>query len=313
MFRKLRKQKPFEEPRRRQRADMSSLQNNTTVFSYHANRLGSADPRGRQPLSTESKPRRQLPRVRFKSRNWGIAFLVVCIVIFSASLSKTPKVIVAGNSSSRIFVHDTGSYQQTAKKLLAESVLNTNKLTINTQTIVHDLEASFPEIRTATITLPILGHQPLIYVQPAVPQIILATQHDGQFVLDSSGRALVPVTPRLTLPTGAGALPVVSDESSLPAKVGQVVLPAQNVAFVMEVAGQMRAKQLTVSSWRMPSQASELDAYIGGTSYYVRFNFQGNAREEAGTYLAAKNYIDGKHTTPGQYIDVRVSGRAYYR
>jgi hypothetical protein len=45
----------------------------------------------------------------------------------------------------------------------------------------------------------------------------------------------------------------------------------------------------------------------------VKFNVQSNAREETGTFLAAKNYLDGQHTVPHQYIDARVTGRAYYK
>lgn len=305
------KQKPAEQPRGRQRPVVQTSQQ-STVFSYHANRVGSADPRGRQMPQAEQKPPRPPRRPLPKLKNVALAIAVLVLFFMAMGVSDKPKLVVLGDTNS-VFLQDMTQYQQTAQQLFQKSLLNSNKLTINTAPIVQGLVSRYPEIRTATVALPVFGSQPTVYLQPALPQLILATQRNGQFVLDSSGRALVAVDKRMVLPTGSKALPAVTDESGIEVKVGDIALPKKSVAFVMQVAGQLKAKQLAVSGWRMPAQASELDISLSGVPYYVRFNLQGSAREEAGSFLATKNYLDGKNIKPAEYVDVRVSGRAYYK
>jgi hypothetical protein len=306
------KQKPAEQPRERQRPAIQTPQM-TSVFSYHASRASTADPRGRHPLEQQEKPlARKRPRRLPKLKTIGTVLAIFAVFFLVMNVDTNPKVVVLGDDNS-IFLQGTAQYKQTAQQLLARSVLNANKLTINAAPIVQGLEAQYPEVHTATVALSVFGRQPTVYIQPAEPQLILATQHNGQFVLDSSGRALVTVTKKTPLPTGAHALPIVTDESGLEVKAGDTALPKQSVMFITEVAGQFKAKQLTMSAWRLPAQASELDASVSGTPYYVRFNLQGDAREQAGTYLATKNYLDSKNIKPAQYVDVRVSGRSYYK
>jgi len=52
---------------------------------------------------------------------------------------------------------------------------------------------------------------------------------------------------------------------------------------------------------------------VKGVPYNVKFNLMGDARAEAGTYLAVKQRLEAGHVTPGSYIDVRVDERAYYK
>jgi hypothetical protein len=52
---------------------------------------------------------------------------------------------------------------------------------------------------------------------------------------------------------------------------------------------------------------------MNGVGYFVKFNLHGNAREEAGAFLAVKEYLESSHKTPGEYVDVRVENRAYYK
>lgn len=308
-----RKDKPVESKRERQRvSDGVGQLAAAPVFSYRAARSGTtADPRDRQIVQDKPVRSRRPKPLWLRPKNVFIAIAVISVFASSMSLSHNPKVIVMGDESSQLFLRDAAEYQSAARQLLAKSVTNGNKLTINTSSISRSLEAQFPEIRTVSISLPVAGRQPVVYLQPAVPQMILATQ-SGQFVLDSAGRALIAVSPKLKLPTGEKTLPLVTDESGLPARAGAVVLPQQSVAFIAEVAGQLRALHIPASSWRLPAHASELDVAIGGTSYYVRFNLQGAARAETGTYAATKQYLDARHIVPASYVDVRVSGRSYY-
>jgi uncharacterized Ntn-hydrolase superfamily protein len=52
---------------------------------------------------------------------------------------------------------------------------------------------------------------------------------------------------------------------------------------------------------------------IEGKAYLVKFNLRGDAREEAGAFLAVKQHLERAGKTPEQYIDVRVDNKTYYR
>lgn len=307
------KQKAKEQRLTRQRA-INNLPANMAVFSYHAQRASADIPRERQMDGKTVTPvRRAIPKSAWRQPKILIGLSVVLAAfIYLLSLSQTPRIVIVGDTSSKIFAHDLNRYQQTARALFHSSIVNANKVTVNTDAIIRGLQNAFPEIHTVTITLPVVGRQPIVYIQTATPQLILATQHNGQFVLDSNGKALIPVTNRVALPTGQQALPVVQDNSGLSISVGQTILPKQEVNAITEINNQLRVKQLTVVNWSLPAQASELDVKLSNLPYIVRFNLQSDAREEAGIFLATKTYLDGRHITPSQYVDVRLSGRAYY-
>jgi hypothetical protein len=310
------KKPPVEQPRTRQRvSDMnSSQQRNTAVFSYHANRSTSLETRGRmtpeeqQPKRSKA-PRRILSKITPKHALGGLVGLLIAMLCMG--LSSTPKIVVLGNGSNQFALQSLSVYQQAAHVAFGKSLTNNNKLTINTDAVAAELQGKFPELHAVSISLPFLGRQPTVYIQPAVPQMVFSTS-SGQFILDSNGRALADYTSRTELPSDR-SVPIVTDQSGIAAQKGAVVLPSQSVHFITEVAAQLYAKQIKVDTWTLPAAGSELDVKVSGAPYFVKFNLQANAREEAGTFLATKNYLDNQHKTPNTYIDARVTGRAYYK
>lgn len=304
------KKKTPEEPRARTRVVQQAPQ--STVFSYHASRAGSSDPRGRQ-MPNEDKPKRTKRRPQWlRAKNVLNAVVVLIIFLLLVGLSSTPKIVVTGNDASKTFVRDPMVYQEAARKLFGSSALNANKLTVNTATVADQLKKQFPELRAVSISLPVIGRQPTVYVQPATPQLILRSS-GSQYMLDVNGRALALVTSATKLPTGKAAIPVVDDQSGLALAVGDVALPSNSVHFIAEVAGQLGAKDLVVSGWTLPAGTSQLDVRIDNAPYYVKFNLRGKAREQAGSFIAVKQRLEGQRAIPKEYIDVRVSGRVYYK
>ena len=99
----------------------------------------------------------------------------------------------------------------------------------------------------------------------------------------------------------------------LPHVSAQFDIDAGNIDFITEVVGQLSAKSLKVVSMVLPGGASELDIRVEGAPYTVKFNLRGDARAEAGAFLAVKQHLERENKTPGSYIDVRVPNKAYYR
>jgi hypothetical protein len=219
--------------------------------------------------------------------------------------------VSADTAGRQALLRSEETYYQAARSVLGDSFSNTTKLSIDTKRVALALKQQFPELELVSLTLPILGHQPVIYLQPAQPALLLKPATGGAFVLDVSGRVLADVSrlPRLE----KLGLAVVEDQSGLSAELGQTALPSDNVSFITEVIGQLKAKQLVVVSLVLPPGASELDLKLKGKPYFVKFNLRGDARAEAGAFLAVKKHLERQRKTPGSYIDVRVENKAYYR
>lgn len=308
------KHTPPAENRERRRAQLQPGPGTKgSVFSYHAARSLQARTNDERSPVADTPPRRKslkaLRRLR-TARTMSVAVLTLLLVIVSLNLDSRPRVTLIGGPG-HIFLRPTAVYTQAAQQLFARSALNHNKITVNTAQIAAAFQRQFPEIDAASIRLPLLGNQPVLYVQPAIPQLILDTQSNGAFVLDDNGRALlhadsVPGVSQLDLPT-------VVDQSGITVTPGKIALPAATVDFIGQVAGQLKAAGLQLAQLTLPAGTSELDVRVSGAGYFIKFNLEGKARAEAGTFLAVRQYLTSQHVVPGQYVDVRVPGRAYYK
>ena len=301
-------------PRARQRVTDQQTPRNTAVFSYHAARSASLEGRERTSLAEQEPPRKRIPRfgIQKLKRSHVMSVLAIFILfLLSVGLSSTPKIVILGDASNKFALQDAAVYKQAAHQLFGSSMANNNKLTINTEAVASELQKKFPELHAVSISLPFIGRQPTVYIQPATPQVVLATPN-GQFILDSNGRALSIASADIEMPSDR-PVPIVTDKSGLTFKKGDVALSSQSVAFITEIAGQLDAKQIKTESWTLPSAASELDVKVSGVPYTVKFNLQGEAKEQAGTFLAARDNLSSQGIIPASYIDARVTGRAYYK
>jgi len=297
------------EPVGRSRAPQSTQRG--PVFSYHANRSVRAGSAARQTEEQQEAASRPSKVFQWTKRLPTLAslLLIVIIAVLCLQLSNNPKVVTVGPSGSQVFLRNRKVYEDAARAAFTP-VLNSNKLTVNTSKIVEDLQAQFPELKVVSVSLPFVGSRPVVYIQPATPKVLLVGK-GGMFVLDASGRALISGNQVQDL--DALHIPVVNDQSGLTIELGKVALPSSAVSFITEVAGQLNAKGLKVSNLTLPTGSTELQVHMAGVGYYVRFNLHGNAREEAGAYIATKQYLDSNHKSAGEYVDVRVENKVYIK
>jgi hypothetical protein len=298
---------------RRARLTRDPLQK-TTNFSYHSRRAEVPGNPVRQirPDEQESlKPRRPqaLKIQRFKVM--AILIVVLLLAVGLLHLSNNPKIVVLSDTDQKPFLQNTTIYQRAAAKQFSVSILNANKITVDTGTISDKLLAEFPELSSVSVSVPLLSSQPTVYIQPAQPAIIFAASN-GSYVLDTNGRALQPVTQFIGL--ASLHLPTVTNQSDFKVELGQQALTASDVTFIQTVIYELSARKITVSSFSIPAGTSELDATLEGEPYYVKFNFvSSDPRQQAGSFLAIQAQLSALHLTPSHYIDVRVDGRAYYQ
>ncbi len=241
-----------------------------------------------------------------------VAIVVALIIISQLLLSANPKVVVLSSANSKVFLQSTSTYQRAATKLFTAHISNRNKLTVNVAAISSDMKNQFPELSDVSVALPFIGSRPTVYIQPAEPAFVLHTANGKFFVLDGSGRAEVAAS---NAQITALNIPTITDESGLQVGVGGIALPGTDVAFIQTVVSQLSAQHVSIRKIVLPPVASELDVYIAGKPYFVKFDMhnQNTALQQAGTFIATADQLAAQGTTPSRYVDVRIEGRAYYK
>lgn len=286
-----------------------------TAFSYHSRRAERLDAPNRQQPTSSRPP--GIAVVVFWRRRLGFLIgsiiILVCVVnILMLSTSPRLEVIDTGNTGN-YFTRSQATYQQAASRVLASSLWNRNKITVNTASVASQLMRQFPELSSASVTLPLIGHRPIVYVQISQPAFIFNASN-GSYVLDASGKALALSA---NVATAKLHLPEVTDQTGLRARLGSGVLTSADTTFIRTVLAELAARQVAVGAVDLPAGAAdELDIHLSNQNYYVKFNMHagsGDAREQAGAFLATQARLKSENITPSRYIDVRVDGRAYYQ
>jgi hypothetical protein len=297
------------------RRNYASSQERSNVFSYHASSRTAQPVRPDVSRRHAAEERIDLGRAlrRPGKKAYTILFggLAVVVLFWVLQLSSNVRVVPFGDDKVRVFLRDTKIYQARAQQLFGASLLNKTKLTVNASGIAKTLQQEFPELKLVLVSLPVVGSQPVLFIQPAQPSFVFVAKNGGTHVLDGSGRALLAGNQVEHL--DKLKLPVITDQSGVSVTSGKVVLPSEDVKFIKEVIGQLNAKNMLLSSITLPAAASEMHVRIEGINYYVKFNLRGNAREEAGAFLATKDKLTADNIHPAEYVDVRVPNRAYFK
>ncbi len=280
-------------------------------FSYRARRSVAELNTGRSTVREERAASRKAKSFLRKTGLFVLLLALVASAVNILSLSTKPKILPLEGDKSKAFLSSPEIYENFASQELQSSVWNRNKLTVNTGDVSEKLVQQFPELSSASLTVPLLAHRPIIYVQPA-EAVIIVKARNGAFVVADNGKALIRANSADDL--AKYKLPVLDDQSGLKLQVGRQALQSKDVAFIQTVLKELSAKQYTVSGMSLPATSSELDVQLAGQPYIVKFNLQSDtARQQAGTFIAMINNLSKQNQTPSKYVDVRVNGRAYYQ
>lgn len=309
---RLRRKRLASSARRRRRAPDPETQSSPGL-AYRSRRAEGESNTGRnQPRPREGGTPQGL--VSFVLKRFGLILLLVALFISMVnvlSLSNHAKVMSLTDNGGSSFLHDKSVYETAASKLLAGSIWNRNKITVNTSSVSQGMLKEFPELSSVSVTLPLLSKRPIVYIQTAQPALVLSAQN-GDFIIDTTGKALIRTD---KLPSGTDlTLPRVTDQSGLSASINHQALTSGDVSFIQTVVAQLATRHFTVSAMEIPVGTSELDVHLSNQPYIVKFNLEsGTARQQAGTFLATQAKLQSQNVTPAQYVDVRVDGRAYYK
>lgn len=283
------------------------------AFSYYSNRP--QVPAGERRSSRAERSTAQVTEKKSKgvSSSWinGAPFWLL-LAVFVICLGKVltlgtdPKIIVVGkNSTAANYLQPTSVYEAAGQKILSSSITNRNKLTVNLDGTSSALEQQFPELATVSLSVPLVGSRPLVYVQVAQPSLIVTTPY-GNYALNASGLVLSKLQ---SVPSN---IPVVVDQSGTRPVLGKQFLPGSTVAYVQAVVFQFANAHLSINTFILPSNAPyELEVRLNAQKYLIRMNLEADARVQSGAAIATLQQLGSN--VPIQYLDVRTPGRAYYK
>lgn len=280
------------------------------VYSYYAGRPASEKTRTTPQVRNVSPANvTSRNRVRFLS-TYSMVVLVCTVVVLICIvklLAVTPnsKIMVSVSSDYPVSQLATDSYAHTADGLLRGSLLNHSKLTLNSNGIASALQKQFPELTSVVVTVPLVGNRPVIYVAPSRPAFTLQAV-SGLYSMDAKGYILS------RLPSATAGLTLLKEASNRTPHPGTQYLASSTVSFSVTVAYELTQNGISVAYLDLPTSAPyELDAYVAAKPYHIRFNLQADAMQQSGAAVATLQQLGS--TTPGQYLDVRVPERAYYK
>ncbi len=295
----------------RQRPLPEAKASSPSPYSYSSRRSEDAVNVGRGET-----PKQKITRNATSGKRKAVLIISLIILALIAikllSLSSTPVIKIAGSTSNNALINKNSAsvYANAASKYLSGSILNSNKITLDSEGLVSYLSNKFPELSSVRVSLPFLANQLLVYVIPSQPAIILI-ESSSSYAIDQTGRAILSASS----PQALGlSLPVVTDHSGLNVALGKKAITSNDVYFIEEVVGQLQVKGFKATNMSLPANSDELDVGVVGQPFYIKFNLYNNdPRQQAGTFLAVINKLKSENITPSKYVDVRVDGRAYYQ
>lgn len=279
---------------------------NAPVFSYYSSRSAGDAERGRyEPPKTH---RRGLERLKHLPTTLALIAIVGC-VFYASLLDSRPRILIAASTTGKPLQRPSKVYEEYITKQLNSSVMNKSKLTFDSNSVTQSLQKQFPEVANAIVTIPIVGHRPVVHIAVSSPAFILGTS-SGAYYISADGKPLVRVS---EVANPLSNIVTVTDETNLPVTIGKQILPTDTVTFISAVIKQLQATNTPIQSITLPLEANELQVRVVGEPYAVRYNTLGDPRVETGTFLAVKKRLEGTKDAPKEYIDVRVEERAYYK
>lgn len=233
-----------------------------------------------------------------------LVLLAILILALANSLliSSAPKVTVTSTA-----YRSLSDYQPKVKQSFG-GVGNRNKISFNETGVIKGIQAQFPEVSAVQIELPFFSQQPKVTLAVA-PPVFRLNSAGHSLVVDSQGLAVAEAQSIAS----SSKLPVIDDQSGFQASAGRQVLSTQAVDFINYLIKQCRVAKVPLASLTLPVSPQELDVKTADQPYFIKFYLAGDPQVEVGQFLSTRHQFSQAGVTPNTYLDVRVSGKIFYK
>jgi hypothetical protein len=267
-----------------------------TSYYRSNNEPGKASPFKKRPPKTNRR------KLLFGAVDVILIILLVFGLAYSLMLKAQPKV-----TASDLSYHPLSVYNAQITPLF-NSFGDRNKITFNETALISAIQKRFPEVQAVQVELPFFSEIPNVRLSVSPPAFNLLSG-SSSYVVDSQGVVVAKTTdlPKLK------SLVSLADQSGYPAVLGKQVLSSNSADFINTVTEQAAHAKVPISTLSLPPLAQELDLRTSDAPYYVKFYLGGDALTQSGQFLAARQQFNQSHQMPAEYLDVRVSGKIFYR
>jgi len=233
-------------------------------------------------------------------------FMSVCVVALLGWMIYQSIAIVSVTADTKSVI-DQDLYSQKIQDFLAANPFERLRVTIDTTSLATYLQAhGCPEVASVNsqVTYEGFGKSGL-QLTFRKPVVVWKTGSTKLYV-DDAGNAFsrnLYDDPNVE----------VIDQTGIQAKDNQVLASERFLGTIGRVIGRMKAQGYTVNRVILPADTThQLLISAEGLSYSMKFSTDRSAGEQAEDAARAIKYLQSKGITP-EYIDVRVSGKAYYK
>lgn len=299
-------------PRRRQgdsggeRASEESL---AQRYAFQRNRTLTGSASSSVVSSNEANAQLKSPRVQThelvqKRRHVGLIFLLVLVLsggLFVIISQFTASVVVRARDVSTTL---DPLYENVIQEYLSRQPVERLRFATNKDSLTEYVQSKAPEVASAEVEGSAGFGRSQFVISLRQPTAGWNVNGQQQYV-DNTGTAFSRnyfTSPKVQI----------VDKSGIPAGTGPV---ASNrfLGFVGRVVGLADRQGYVVHQIVIPQNTTrQIEATLEGVSYPIKFSVDRPAGEQVEDMIHALRWFTGKGITP-QYLDVRVSGRAFYK
>lgn len=295
-------------PDRRLRSTSAELD---TKYSFRRNRtltgsLASGVASANEQAAELKSSRVQSHHLRRHRRRAFSALLAVGVggLLLAFLLSQSIMTIRATSSAKN---PDLAMYEQKIHDYLLRRPMERFRFSLNTQALTTYLQAqNMPEVESVASDIKPNGLGKAI-LELTFRKPVVAWQTAGvKLYVDALGNSFQ----RNYLPEPAVQ---VVDQTGIQSQNNQVLASNRFLGFIGKVVGRMKDNGLTVTELILPANTTrQVQVRIQDVPYLVKFSVDRPAGEQAEDAARSVKYISQQGMSP-EYLDVRVSGKAFYR
>ena len=246
------------------------------------------------------RPPRQFRLPDFNWKLVGLATIIIIVLVAWWQLFHVNTVKIQGNT--------TLSTKQVTTMVQAElnkSLGRQNLTSLDTVSLSKAILADNYQLKSADVVRA-WPHGLVVHVSERQPSLIWKTG-DRAYLLDADGSIISPIS--LT----ATKLPVITDSSNLPVKVGDKVVPPRFVSFCAQLVSTMsQATGVGITGLTVPDTTTEV--YVTtNKGYVVKFDTTRTAEEGLAQMQRVLAALKTQNKNPAEYIDLRIENKAYYK
>lgn len=219
--------------------------------------------------------------------------------VFLSGFFAVKRVVVKGNSTVA-----SGEVSDQLMEIMNSSILGRNIIFINTDKLASQFAEKNPQLSNIKIhKRPINGIE--ITIVERQPSLIWRSGNT-QYVLSEDGRAYSQWG------GGSTELTIVTDSANLPVTLGQQVVPASFIIFTRQLISRLNEQKFTYDGISVPETTSEV--YVKTKAgYIVKFDSTRQVNEQMTDLKAVLTSLAKQKKQPAEYIDLRISGKVFYK